>query len=104
MNTDKGKHYRHIYRGIKVDPYRICQIYDMGGGPREHMTKKLLRGTSKGHDEMQLLDELQCSLDRWREMIKEDRMESDIDVALNIGAGESSMISGGVIPNPGVET
>lgn len=71
-DIDPGNHYRYTYKGIKLDPYRICQIVGMNGGPREHMTKKLLRGTDKDHTEMELVEELQCCLDRWREMLVED--------------------------------
>lgn len=72
-DPDKGAHYRRFeYKGVKFDPYRVCQLYDIGGGPREHMLKKLLRGTTKGHTERELVAELQCSLDRWKEMLEED--------------------------------
>lgn len=70
--VDPGEHYRYSYHGVNIDPYRICRIYDLGGGPREHMTKKLLRGSGKGHEELELINELQCCLDRWREMYEED--------------------------------
>lgn len=69
---DKGKHYRYTYNGIKMDPYRIAKIYDLGGGPREHATKKLLRGVSKGHTERDLIAEVRACMDRWEEMIDED--------------------------------
>ena len=36
------------------------------------MLKKLLRGAGKGHSEKDLVTELQCSLDRWKEMMAED--------------------------------
>jgi hypothetical protein len=70
---DKGAHYRFMFKGVKFDPYRICKMYGVGGGPREHMLKKILRGSGKGHTEDDLIKELQCCLDRWKEMIKEDK-------------------------------
>ena len=70
--ADKGAHYRFQYRGINLDPYRICAVYGITGGPREHMLKKILRCTDKGHTTLEVLDELQCVLDRWREMAIED--------------------------------
>ena len=72
MSEDMGKHYRYTYMGVKIDPYRICAVYEIGGGPREHILKKCLRGTGKGHDEMQVVNEIQACLDRWKEMITED--------------------------------
>lgn len=74
--VDKGSHYRYMYNGVKIDPYRVCKIYGIKGGPHEHMTKKLLRGEDKGHSVEDLIKELQCCLDRWKEMIKEDNDET----------------------------
>jgi hypothetical protein len=70
--NDPGKHYRYHFKGVKIDPYRIAKIYNLGGGPREHMVKKLLRGFDKGHTEEQLVAELQSCLDRWKEMMGEE--------------------------------
>ena len=50
---------------FRLDPYRICHEYEVGGGPREHMLKKLLRDSSKGHSEADVIAELQSCLDRW---------------------------------------
>lgn len=80
MAADVGAHYRYEYRGIKLDPYRICAIYGITGGPREHMIKKLLRGDNKGHEEMFLIDELENILQRWKGMIIEDRYLADVSV------------------------
>ena len=57
---------------FKLDPYRICHEYEVGGGPREHMLKKLLRGGSKLHTGKDVIEELQSCLDRWEEMVFED--------------------------------
>ena len=83
--VDPGKHYRYTYRqhvtrgdadvgyvDVKLDPYRVCKVYKVNGGPREHIAKKALRGCSKGHTELELIGELQSCLDRWKEMIEED--------------------------------
>lgn len=85
QTPDPGAHYRYSYTvkltpeqieqgevTIKLDPYRVCQIYDTGGGPREHIAKKALRGTTKGHTERELIAELRSCLDRWEEMLDED--------------------------------
>lgn len=34
---------------VRMDPYRVCDFYNVGGGPMEHIVKKGLRGTEKGH-------------------------------------------------------
>lgn len=87
MTQDVGSHYRFTYRHalsneeieagvamVKMDPYRICTLYEVGGGPLEHMIKKALRGVRKGHSEDALINELQACLDRWKEMVQEDRL------------------------------
>lgn len=85
IHRDVGSHYRWMYRQklteqdleagyvtVNFDPYRVCKVWGVGGGPAEHMIKKAGRGVSKGHTEHELLDELQSCLNRWREMINED--------------------------------
>lgn len=86
---DPGAHYRweirrritdeDIARGwvrVKLDPYRICQVAGVGGGPHEHAVKKLLRGEAKGHEARALIREARACLDRWEEMIAEDEEEA----------------------------
>lgn len=72
QKADAGKHYRYQYKGIKLDPYRVAKVYAINGGPQEHILKKILRGTTKGHTEQEVINEIQACLDRWQEMIKED--------------------------------
>lgn len=89
QHPDPGRHYRleirrritdeDIARGwvrVKVDPYRICRLSGIQGGPHEHATKKLLRGKAKGHSERELIREVRACLDRWEEMIAEDEEEA----------------------------
>lgn len=85
QSDDTGAHYRYAYhakitdedvaRGfvqVNLDPYRIADIYNLGGGPREHIVKKGLRGTGKGSSERQLIKELRDALNRWEQMLIED--------------------------------
>lgn len=85
---DYGKHYRYSFRlnlseediangfvMVKVDPYRVSTVYNLGGW-QEHLVKKTLRGTGKGHTELELIEELQCTIDRAREMYYES-LEKD---------------------------
>lgn len=89
---DVGQHYRYgmtlklsqrdIDNGfvhINLDPYRICDIYSVGGGPREHIVKKSLRGVSKGHTERELIRELRGCIDRWEQMLDEDEANADAE-------------------------
>ena len=87
-NNDVGSHYRYVYTHrltaaekrsgealINMDPYRICDLYNINGGPHEHLVKKGLRGTSKGHSKRKLIAELRACLDRWEQMLDEDGVE-----------------------------
>jgi hypothetical protein len=60
---------------IKMDPYRICDIYEMKGGPREQITKKGLRWTDKDHSERQVIKEIMQACERRIEMMDEDGIE-----------------------------
>lgn len=80
MNTttsdeDPGKHYRgRELAGIVIDPYRIEELFpNIKRAAARHMLKKLLRYCDKGHSERELTAELQGCLDRWKQMIQEDR-------------------------------
>ena len=46
-HEDTGKHYRFEYNGIKLDPYRIFEIYDITDAKAQHAIKKLLRMEGK---------------------------------------------------------
>ncbi|MDY7116582.1 hypothetical protein RAN53_09485 [Halomonas sp. SSL-5] len=83
--ADPAGHYRHVIRApitdediargyteVKLDPYRVCDIYATGGGPREQMVKKLLRWTDKGQSEERVIGEIESALKRWKEMREED--------------------------------
>lgn len=69
---DKGAHYRNEYLGVPFDVYRALRIFKIADPTAQHMFKKLARGTRKGHSVNQLVDELQCCLDRWRQLNAED--------------------------------
>ena len=73
IKEDKGSHYRNEYLGAPFDVYRAIKIFDIADPIAQHMFKKLARGTRKGHTVEDLVKELQCCLDRWKEMIEEDK-------------------------------
>uniref|UniRef100_A0A6M3IL91 Uncharacterized protein n=1 Tax=viral metagenome TaxID=1070528 RepID=A0A6M3IL91_9ZZZZ len=43
MTEDPGKHYRYEYKGAKLDPYRILEVYSIAHPAQQHAIKKLLR-------------------------------------------------------------
>lgn len=61
------------YVEVSLDPYRVAQVHDMRGGPREQILKKCLRFTSKGDSEDKVIADIRSALDRWEEMREEDR-------------------------------
>ena len=77
MDNDTGTHYRKEYKGIKLDPARICKIYDVRNMVQASMVKKTLCAGARGHKDLLLdIDDIICGARRWKEMIIED-MEID---------------------------
>ena len=70
---DLGSHYRNEFKGVKVDVYRVLQIFGVTDPVAQHIVKKLLRGTKKGHDEMTVWNEVFQACERKREMIDEEK-------------------------------
>tara|TARA_R110002167_G_scaffold114163_1_gene287746 strand:+ start:187 stop:534 length:348 start_codon:yes stop_codon:yes gene_type:complete len=68
---DLGSHYRHEFRGVKIDPYRILTEYDVTCPVAQHIIKKLLRGESKGHSNEEVWNEVKQAVDRKFEMMEE---------------------------------
>lgn len=65
-------YYNKQYRGIKLDPYRIIDIYKITNGAQQHALKKLLRAGQSIKDTLQDIKEIEDSCRRWREMLLED--------------------------------
>jgi hypothetical protein len=67
---DINQHYQgNTFQGVKFDPYLVARIFNMKGGPLEHIMKKCLRGERKGHTEEQVLNEIICAAKRGLEII-----------------------------------
>ncbi len=66
------KHYDYKYRGIRFDPYRILDIYGIAHPAQAHAVKKLLRAGKSIKPLEQDIGEVIDSLQRWKQMIKED--------------------------------
>ena len=77
INEDEEfKHYKRYYKGIKLDPYRILDVYDnVKAAPHQHVVKKLLRAGESIKDLRTDVEECIKSLNRWLEMM--DEGESD---------------------------
>ncbi len=85
MNIEDPKHYRFYFEKplteqeiaektvrLKLDPYRIARVYNLGGGAREQIVKKGLRWTTKGADERQVIKEIMQACARQLEMLNEE--------------------------------
>lgn len=70
--TDSGKHYRFMFQGAKLDPYRIFSVYGITHPAQQHAIKKLLRAGQSIKTLDQDIDEAIDTLIRWREMRVED--------------------------------
>lgn len=66
-------HYRFTYRGIKIDPYRLLLIYQITHPAHQHAIKKLLRAGQSHKDLAQDVKEVIQALQRWVEMMEEDK-------------------------------
>lgn len=70
-----GSHYKFSYKGAKIDPYRIFTVYRIGHPAQQHAIKKLLRAGQLIKTLEQDIDEAIATLNRWKEMIDEDRRD-----------------------------
>ena len=76
VKEDTGAHYRIYFRGGKLDPYRIVELYDVPRGPMEQICKKSLRGAKKGHTLKKVFQEIIDAATRGIEMIEEDTKDA----------------------------
>lgn len=72
-DSTEHKHYKYSYKGIKLDPYRILQVYGINCPAQQHAIKKLLRAGNSVKDLEQDIQEVIDALQRKLEMLKEDK-------------------------------
>ena len=76
---DKGEHYRFEYKGIKLDPARICLIYGANHPLQQCIIKKSLKAGARGKKSLvEDIDDIICACERWKEMIEEDNLEDEL--------------------------
>ena len=74
QKQDQGAHYRFEYKGIKLDPARICKIYKIESLLIGQAIKKLLVAGGRGNKSYeQDLKDVICAVTRELEMIEEDK-------------------------------
>lgn len=73
MSTAIGKHYAHDYQGVRLDPYRILDVYGITHPAQQHAIKKLLRA-GRGAKSLETdLREVIHSIERHLAMLTEDQ-------------------------------
>lgn len=73
FSYDAGAHYRFQYKGLNLDPFRICEIYGIGNLAQATIVKKALCTGKRGHkDTRQDLKDIICAVERWLQMLDED--------------------------------
>ena len=66
-------HYARIYKGVLIDPYRICAIYEIEDAAVIQAHKKLIRfGSGQHKDRATDIAEAIQALQRWQQMQLED--------------------------------
>lgn len=66
------QHYKFFFNRVKLDPYRIMQVYGITHPAQQHAVKKLLRAGRSIKSLSQDIDEVILTLTRWKEMIHEE--------------------------------
>lgn len=64
-------HYKFSFNGVKLDPYRILDVYQISHPAQQHAIKKLLRAGKSVKTLRQDVEEVQMTLTRWLEMMDE---------------------------------
>lgn len=74
QNNPTPAHYDKKCRcGLKLDPYRISEIYGHSG-IQHHLAKKALCAGTRGHkDLLQDLNDIIATATRWKKMVEEDQ-------------------------------
>ncbi len=69
---EEYEYYKYSYKGIKLDPYRILDIYKITCPAQQHAIKKLLRAGNSVKELKQDIAEVIDTLKRKLEMLEED--------------------------------
>ena len=68
-----GAHYAFDFKGVRIDPYRILEVYGISHPAQQHAIKKLLRAGRSVKTLEADIDEVIATLERWKGMIGEDQ-------------------------------
>ena len=66
-------YYDYVFNGVKIDPYRILEVYEVHHPALQHAIKKLLRsGRKEGQSIIDDVRESISALQRYLEMMEEE--------------------------------
>jgi hypothetical protein len=65
-------HYTYVFKGVRIDPYRIMDLYKITHPAHQHAVKKLLRAGRSVKDLRRDIEEVRMTLDRWLAMLDEE--------------------------------
>ena len=71
-DNSKGHHYHRVYKGIKIDPFRLQKLYDLDGAQMTILKKTLVTGERGYKDAIQDYKDIIGAANRAIEMIEED--------------------------------
>lgn len=74
---EEYSYYNYTYKGIKLDPYRILDIYKITCPAQQHAIKKLLRAGNSVKELKQDITEVIDTLKRKLEMLEEDSVNEN---------------------------
>ena len=95
-------HYAYRFKGIRLDPYRIMQVYKKITHPaHQHAFKKLLRAGESVKPLKQDIREVIMTLERWLEMIEEEEVVEK-ELAWEKEKVKESAVWEGIKPNGGL--
>ncbi len=70
-NNSQNHYYDYSFKGVRIDPYRIFDVYGITNPCQQHAIKKLLRA-GRSVKELEVdIDEVIKTLGRWKEMLHE---------------------------------
>lgn len=72
VSKQPDAHYKQTFKGIKLDPYRVLDVYGITHPAQQHAIKKLLRAGKSVKTQRQDVEEVILSLQRWLQMMAED--------------------------------
>src|SRR5690554_2375307 len=72
MDMSADKHYSYDFKGVRLDPYRILDVYGITHPAQQHAIKKLLRAGRSVKTTRQDVEEVIMTLERWIQMMGEE--------------------------------